>query len=176
MNGNGSIWTKIPGLIEALGQCIAKNWSAKKTSENLSELAGQRITKNSVIGRARRTGLPHFQSGEDGKYARKPKKPRKSRAQVPYNITRIKSPSIDLPDELPLQADFLGLTIEEVGNNQCRYPHGEQVPYLFCGQPVRGESSWCSHHFRVVSAGYSIGFNIKKGVSNEFHGTPNGPL
>jgi hypothetical protein len=173
LNGINSIWSTIPGLFDALAKSIKDNLSAKKTAENLSELAGQHISKNSVISKSHRSGLPSFQSGEDGKYPRKPKQPRKSR-QVPINITRQKVPSRELPDELPMQADFLGLTIEEVGDHQCRYPHGEQVPYLFCGNPVKGESSWCPYHFNIVSAG--IPSFKKPGESHESYGTPGGPL
>ena len=129
-NGVGSIWSTIPGLFDALGQFIKDNLSAKKTAENLSELAGQYISKNSVIGKARRDGLPPFQSGEDGKYARKPKQPRKYR-QVPINIIRQKAPSRELPDELPLPADFLGLTLIELPKNGCLYPSGDG-PFFFC--------------------------------------------
>src|ERR1035437_6775541 len=103
-NGIGSIWSTIPGLFEALAKSIKDNLSAKKTAENLSELAGQRISKNSVISKSHRSGLPSFQSGEDGKCARKPRQPSKSR-QVPINIIRQKVPSRELPDELPLPAD-----------------------------------------------------------------------
>ena len=170
-----SIWATIPGLFEALGRCISDKLSARQTADELSIIAGQPISRNACISKAHRSGIPNFQSVEVGKYPRKPRQSRKSH-QVPINITRQKVPSRSLPDELPVQADFLGLTIEEVGNGQCRYPHGEQVPYLFCGGPVAGKSSWCPHHFRIVSAGYSAGFNIKTGVSNEFYGASGGPL
>ena len=171
-NGVSSIWSTIPGLFESLGQFIKDNLSAKKTAENLSELAGQYISKNAVIGKARRDGLPAFQSGEDGKYARKPKQPRKSR-QVPINITRQKVPSREFPGEILLPTDFLGLPLIDLPKNGCRYPSGDG-PFFFCGQPQWGNSSYCRHHHRVCNTG--IPAFRKQGESNVSYGTPGGPL
>jgi hypothetical protein len=168
-----SVWNRVPLLFEELKKAISDKLSGSQAANRLSMFAGQKLSRGAVLGYANRSGMS-FQSVEVGKYPRLPKKPRIR--QVPINITRQKVPSRGLPDELPMQADFLGLTIEEVGNGQCRYPRGEQVPYLFCGQPVAGVSSWCPHHFSIVSAGYSASFNIKTGVSNEFYGNAGGPL
>ena len=169
MNGYGSIWNKIPGLIEALHQCIANKWSARQTAAKISELAGQPISRNAMIGAARRRGM-RFGSEDEGQYPRKPKAPR----QVPINIIREKVPSRELPDELPMQANFLGLTIAELGDNQCRYPAGEQVPYLFCGQPQWVNSPYCRHHHLICNIGFPA-FK-KQGKKHELHGAPGRPL
>jgi hypothetical protein len=170
---HSSIWSRVPALIAELRQHLADKWSASQTANALSRIAGQRISRNAVIGKARRTGIA-FESGNDGKYLRNKKKSRKSHP-VPINIVREKVPSLELPDEQPKQADFIGLTILEVKSDQCKYPHGEKIPYLFCGAPVWGESSYCAHHHRICNTGYSTGFN-KPGVSNELHGNQGGPL
>jgi hypothetical protein len=170
MNGTSSIWNKIPGLIEALGQCISKNWSARKTAESLSELAGQRVSKNMVIGKARRSDLPSFQSGEDGKY---PRKPKPLRRQVPINVIRPK-PEYEQPPERPITADFLGLTLMELSDNGCRFPAGEGPSYLFCGNPQWGESSYCEKHHLICNTG--IPPYKRAGAGNELSGTQAGHM
>jgi hypothetical protein len=163
-----SIWVRIPTLVSELCQHLADKWSASQTAEALSRTAGQHISRNAVIGKARRDGIA-FESGMDGKYKRGPKKVR----QVPYNITRQKSPFIDLPDELPLPADFLGLTLMELPNNGCRYPSGDG-PFFFCGQPQWSDSSYCGHHHQICNTG--IPQFRKSGESNVSYGTPGGRL
>src|ERR1035437_3230976 len=103
-NEHTSIWSRIPALVTELRQHLADKWSASRTSNALSNTAGQLISRNAVIGKARRDGIV-FESGMDGKYKRGPKKVR----QVPINIVRVKAPSIGLPDEQPKQPDFIGL-------------------------------------------------------------------
>ena len=166
-----SIWSTIPGLIEALGQCIADKLSASQTASHISILAGQTLSRNACIGAAKRRGM-RFGSVKVGKYPRKPKQPRKYR-QVPINIIRVKAPSIDLPDELPLPADFLGLTLMELPENGCLYPSGDG-PFFFCGQPQWAESAYCGHHHRICNTG--IPLFKKPGESNVSYGTPGGPL
>lgn len=165
-----SIWSKIPALVIELRQHLADRWSAKQTSDALSRTAGQSISRNAVIGKARRDGIT-FESGMDGKYKRGPYK---SRRQVPINIVRQKALSIDLPDEQPKQADFIGLTILEVKANQCKYPHGERVPYSFCGVPVWADSPYCRHHHLICNTG--IPQFKKQGERHEFNGIPGGSL
>lgn len=167
-----SIWNKIPGLFEELKKAISDKLSGRQAADKLSLIAGQRLSRSAVLGYANRRGMS-FQSTDAGLYPRAPKKPRR---QVPINIVRKRTP---LPlveiTETPVQQGFLGLTFEQMEGRRCWYPHGEQVPYLFCGNPIHGKSSWCLHHFRIVSAGYSTGFN-KTGVSNELHASPGGSL
>jgi hypothetical protein len=52
-------------------------------------------------------------------------------------------------DDLTMQ-EFLALELFELTAKQCRYPHGDRVPYAFCGQPVAEGSSYCEHHHRLA--------------------------
>ena len=38
--------------------------------------------------------------------------------------------------------------LEELDASQCHYPHGDQVPFSFCGQPTDG-TSFCAYHHRL---------------------------
>lgn len=39
-------------------------------------------------------------------------------------------------------------TLLELEDNDCRFPFGEG-PFLFCGDPVQGRSSYCAHHHDI---------------------------
>ena len=45
--------------------------------------------------------------------------------------------------EGPRPEHFLGVTFENLTDDQCRYPRGDN-PFLFCGQPKMQESSYCA--------------------------------
>jgi hypothetical protein len=44
------------------------------------------------------------------------------------------------------------VTIFELGHGECRWPFGDEAPFLFCGLPVHKESSWCRKHHKMVYA------------------------
>ena len=160
-NGISSIWDRIVGLRAALAQCITDKLSARQAAEKISELAGKRMSRNSLIGYARRMGL-NF----DGK--RVPsglKRPRKQFANPNWVYRKPTAP--EPISEVPIDPGFLGLKLEQLENNQCRYPHGEG-PFLFCGQPADG--SWCEYHKTIVFNGFS------KGFANVISGTQTGSL
>ena len=151
MNGYGSIWEKIPGLFEALKHCISEKWSASRSADHLSDIAQQKLSRNALIGKARRSGMA-FGSDDAGQYARPPKIARKLR-QVPYNITSQKAAPIELPEEPPLPPDFLGLALLDLPRNGCRYPSGDSS-FLFCGNVQDGESSYCAYHRHICHVPY----------------------
>lgn len=48
-------------------------------------------------------------------------------------------------------AEFLGIALLDLEPHHCRYPR-DPFPYLFCGQPTVGGTSWCKHCLAIVSA------------------------
>jgi hypothetical protein len=52
---------------------------------------------------------------------------------------------------VPLAGDTQRMIgVFELTEKNCRWPHGERVPYLFCGAPRMGvECSYCEGHARI---------------------------
>lgn len=49
-----------------------------------------------------------------------------------------------------LKVDLFGKSLDELQDKDCRYPHGEGLPYRFCGKPHKAGSSYCEHHHSIV--------------------------
>jgi len=162
MTDNRITWANTPGLLAMMEQCISEKLSAGQTSKEISRIAGYTISRNAMIGAAKRRGLK-FHSELNGKN----KSPRKT-----IRLRRVrqrKPPSIPMPVEQEIPDDFLGITILDLPLNGCRFPNGTG-PYLFCGQPQWNSSSYCRHHHQICNAGFSV-FK-KPGESHEFYGSP----
>ena len=154
MNHNPSIWDN-PIAEMALRLAIADKWSARKCAWRISEIAGRPVTRNACIGAARRRSMS-FMSLDVGKYPRRPKlapvAAPKPKRRSPKFILQAKP--IALPEEPPMSVDFLGVTFWQLEKGQCKFAHGDG-PYIFCGQPVSGETSWCAYHNAICHVGGS---------------------
>ena len=135
-----SIWVKIPQLLPALFNCITRKLTARQAADELSQIAGQPMSRNSVISQASRKGV-HFLGAE---------KTAKPKREVPYNIQRRKLPSIPIPDEPVMQADFLCVSFADLAPGQCKFPHGDDpLTMTYCGQPAEGP--WCKYHHSICT-------------------------
>lgn len=136
-----SFWTEehfaILKEIHALG---SNAWIASE----INRRTGSSFTRNAIIGKRHREGLPSPVSQGRCSGNQVKRKPRVRRRVYWDKSTRMKKP---LPPQ-PTPPDFLGLTIWEVNETTCRYPKGdgtEESPYLFCGNPVIEGSSFCAY-------------------------------
>jgi GcrA cell cycle regulator len=139
---HGVTWTS------ELAERLRQLWLEQKLSA--SQLAGVfGVTRNAILGKVFRLGLigtrkpnthPDPERHRETRWAPKPASKPQSKP------TPILTDDIDMQDE---QA-FLGIKLFNLTKKQCRYPHGEAVPYAFCGQPIREGSSYCPHHHRLA--------------------------
>lgn len=92
------------------------------------------IGRNSVIGRAKRIGLKLNHS-----------------IAVPYsNIPRpMKFKPVPVIPPVIEAPKYLNMSIEALESGHCRYPHGTEAPFDFCGVPVKSNSPWCEYHASV---------------------------
>lgn len=139
-------------------------WEQGLTAREISEKMGS--TRNSIMGKARRMSLSARRGSADETKARKARKPRthkrqrKSQAQPQSEladspIEEVAPKSPPKKDEArPVTGPLRGKDLLSLGAHDCRYPTSENErlrrgDYLFCGQPKRPGSFFCSHHHGV---------------------------
>jgi GcrA cell cycle regulator len=128
-------------------------------AEALSEEFKVTLTKNACIGKARRMGLPERTTKRKRKVFRGDKRRRQITlvTSTPAPIEAEVVPCV-LPrwrvmqDETP--AERGKLTLLQLTDNTCRWPHGDRVPYLFCGAPTAGKT-YCAYH-TGISCGHMM--------------------
>lgn len=103
---------------------------------------GSRFSRNAIIGRVHRLGLPRRVSVK--RLPPKPHKPRERRIR----LERVRP--LEPVEALMPPAEFLGVAWEvAVDDGGCMYPEGEGKHMLFCGQPRRDDSTYCPAHHRL---------------------------
>lgn len=119
-------------------------------------------SRSSVIGRASRMGLPAVNPA--------PSKPRpvRSNVVVPFRP----KPKVDVPpatevEQLRLQCEEIiplhDGSIVDLEPGRCRWPFGDEPPFLFCGHPSTTGSSYCLPHFcRSIGKGTESERNADK--------------
>lgn len=142
-------------LLKAIYQTGSDGWLALE----INKLTGSVFTRNAVISKRERLKL--FRSKDyQGEYHKLAGKPgphantgKSRRGKHPKRIFRdgFRSGS-PLPADLdgleriekaPPPPEFLGLTLFDLQDNQCRYPRGTEAPFIYCGQPTKEDSSYC---------------------------------
>jgi GcrA cell cycle regulator len=122
-----------------------KKLSFDAIAAQLSAEWGMSVSKNSCIGKARRMKLAQ----------RPPRTFRRSNAKrKPY----APAPAAVVPEMVPCvlprwkvmeheQRPAPGgrITLFQLTENKCRWPHGDRTPYLFCGAPTAGKT-YCAYH------------------------------
>jgi GcrA cell cycle regulator len=91
------------------------------------------VTKNSVVGKVHRLGLPKRQSPINSL----PRTPRVSKPTAPVRIRQ---------QTVPISADMVKMEKLTVG--MCKWPEGEpgHEDFRFCGQPAIEGKSYCAGH------------------------------
>jgi GcrA cell cycle regulator len=129
-------------------------------AEVLSEEFKVALTKNACIGKARRMGLPERTTKRKRKVFRGDKRRRQitlvasTSAPIEAEVVPCVLPRWRvMQDEAP--AERGKLTLLQLNDNTCRWPHGDRVPYLFCGAPTAGKT-YCAYH-TGISCGRTVG-------------------
>ena len=121
-------------------------WQEGATASRIAKELG--ITKNAVIGKARRMGVsprpsPLHLAGQPPPPAR-PRPVRPPRAeQPPPPEPRPVPPPPPPPQPPPTPAPPL------VGRERCQWPTSDGRPWTFCGAPVDGAGPYCLAHKRI---------------------------
>lgn len=116
-------------------------YSARKIAEMLH------VKRNAVIGACFRNGIK-LRNESNRPATPRPSKPKAKRQKSPKLW---KPKPTEAPVEIELAtADVVSRDVDlmSLGEHDCRYPTGDG-PFLFCGNPVHGESNYCLGHHRL---------------------------
>jgi GcrA cell cycle regulator len=100
------------------------------------------VSRNAVIGKAHRLGLPGRvvvvtvrKARDKTVVIRKPWRPAEPPPPEQVGI-------------MPLE--FLNRRLEDLQRLDCRWPQGDWPPYLYCGQPAHNGSCYCVYHHAIA--------------------------
>jgi len=107
------------------------------------------VTRSAITGKASRMGLGEhpFRTKLRKHQVNRRKTPEQRRIRIKQKFPYRDVIPVETRPALP-EPEFLGLSLIELDEHQCRYPQGEG-PFLFCGQPAQEDSSYCSYHHRI---------------------------
>lgn len=152
---SGALWT--PKMIDLLTELWAEGLSARQIADRLP----REITRNGVIGKSHRLGLPKRPNPILRDYELKPKvaRPvRASRVVIGGYLARARSPHHRRPKQEVPVTDSPGLTLEQTQDvDGCRWPVSmslKDTVHRFCGLPrarahlpfVADPSPYCCLH------------------------------
>ncbi len=103
----------------------------------LAERTGSCFSRNAIIGKLARLGVPLK--------AKKCAAPKKSKGPKIFIVHKKSEP---LPPPTPVLQESMKLTLEQLTPATCHYPAGDQAPFEFCGHPVF-DRSYCAAHFKI---------------------------
>ena len=97
------------------------------------------VTKNAVIGKVHRMKMTITRKLPPG--------PVVARVRVRWPPAKQRPLPHAVAPPAPIEpAAFLARLIEDIGAGECRYPHGDYPPFLYCAQPTKPGSPYCPFH------------------------------
>jgi GcrA cell cycle regulator len=152
-----SAWNE--GRVETLTMLWAKGWSA---SQIATRLGG--VTRNAVIGKAHRLGLPDRKGKNRYRQASSKSRTCNRRRQTPLvhpwklppsKPLRLAEQAPEAPQSLPEPAP-LRLTLLDLRENTCRWPIGDPQDenFHFCGCQTSGIGPYCDYHAQIAHQPY----------------------
>jgi GcrA cell cycle regulator len=133
-----------------------ERWSAEAVSSIISKQFGLRISRNSVIGKAARLGIPLNKNTSGPKPKAEPKPKRKPKATPAQRRGLGVAPTMSKPQQPapakircdPLKAGMFHVT--ELEEGMCKWPTGEGAEITFCGLNQVEGMPYCGPHCRLA--------------------------
>jgi GcrA cell cycle regulator len=147
-----------PEHSDALREYLAKGMSYSEIADALNAKFKTAYSRNAAIGRAKRMGLAGADRPKEWpKLAPQAQQPslRKMRERLDAEFRR-RVPIFESVEPVKLRCaavDPRHLSLLDLAPGDCRYPYGGDVEgeaITFCGHPRRGDSSYCTAHFRLI--------------------------
>jgi hypothetical protein len=135
-----SVWTEpVAGRFKEL---FAEGLSYNDIAEKLCAEFGVTISRNAAIGFGKRRNMPK----------RKDKnKKRKAEVRLEHRGKPGKDPGfVPMPYRPRPQIGKGTLRIEQLTSRSCRWPFGDEAPFLYCGALTEEETSYCCAHNKLA--------------------------
>jgi GcrA cell cycle regulator len=137
---------------------LKEKWAEGKSATVIAAEFGDGVTRNAVLGKAHRLGLPTHHTVTTAHGPRAVKEPSVRAPRVakskpdPKKIAELQ----EFMDRAPSFAEViaapvpLNMTLLDLNHNNCRWPvSGEKADMLFCGRDADAASVYCTYHHRL---------------------------
>jgi GcrA cell cycle regulator len=104
------------------------------------------VSRNTIIGKARRMGLDRRNTANQRKPVIDRRKRWRKRPTRP--LIKVEAMPEAIPAPRPIAPVGQHVLLIDLRPEHCRWPIGEPVEMLFCGQVKNGSSSYCEAHAR----------------------------
>ena len=131
---------------------LARLWADGLTASQISRELNGAYTRSAVLGMVNRLGLPKRKVKGAARVAYSTVRTVRRRAAYfaqHINKPKLFKPITPKPDASVVPPGFRGLTLQQLEPWHCRYPRGEQSPYLFCGAPIERDR-YCAHCYPIT--------------------------
>lgn len=143
-----------PELTATLARLWDKGMTASEIAASLALATGRDITRNSILGKVNRLGLPPRAKGLTERKM-KPAPPRAERRNPVVRRTKPARPPQWTPPPEPVAEIPIGsVPYLDLRARQCRWILGDAagIHTVSCCLPTVGSTSWCLDHLERVSA------------------------
>lgn len=131
---------------------LLKQFWGQKSAAEIAKILGSDVSRNAVIGKAHRLNLSAGKKPANTSITTIRERARsaaKKKSQAPRRVARVSRPQRELPPE----PESLNLSLLELTDKTCRYPHGdpkEKENFSFCGTASLPGLPYCAHHAAVA--------------------------
>lgn len=130
---------------DEMDKILLQNYNNEMSAKQIAELLG--VTKNAVIGRAKRLGLSRTKEA----------RVKSHKPLSPFGIwrrkgwDRIQRMFRPRPERVTVVSIPGGISIMELTGSTCRWPvSGTGADMMYCGCEVHKEKSYCLEHCRIA--------------------------
>lgn len=122
---------------------LLKQFWGQKSAAEIAKILGCGLSRNAVIGKAHRLNLSAGKKPANTSISTMRDRSRNTEARLP-RAPRVSKPAMQLPPE-PVGP---GISLLELTEKTCRYPHGDPkaADFTFCGAPSLPGLPYCPYH------------------------------